>query len=260
MKILIVGDVVGRPGRKAFNRYTKDIRQKYDIDVVIVNGENSAGGKGVSRKSLDELYGAGADIITSGNHIWDNREVQGLIDTDPYLIRPANYPEGAPGKGWCLYPFKAKNIAVINLSGRAFMPEMDCPFQKVEDILAEIGDQADIIILDFHAETTSEKMAMGFYLDGRVQAVVGTHTHIQTADERILPNKTAYITDLGMVGPWNSVLGVKSEIIIKKFTTCMPVRFDLADGPAVYSAVVVEIDDKTNQTVAIQRLLITEDK
>jgi len=260
VKILIVGDVVGRPGRKAFNRYTKDIRQKYDIDVVIVNGENSAGGKGVSRKSLDELYGAGADIITSGNHIWDNREVQGLIDTDPYLIRPANYPEGAPGKGWCLYPFKAKNIAVINLSGRAFMPEMDCPFQKVEDILAEIGDQADIIILDFHAETTSEKMAMGFYLDGRVQAVVGTHTHIQTADERILPNKTAYITDLGMVGPWNSVLGVKSEIIIKKFTTCMPVRFDLADGPAVYSAVVVEIDDKTNQTVAIQRLLITEDK
>lgn len=260
MKILIVGDVVGRPGRKAFNRYTKDIRQKYDIDVVIVNGENSAGGKGVSRKSLDELYGAGADIITSGNHIWDNREVQGIIDTDPYLIRPANYPEGAPGKGWCLYPFKAKNIAVINLSGRAFMPEMDCPFQKVEDILAEIGDQADIIILDFHAETTSEKMAMGFYLDGRVQAVVGTHTHIQTADERILPNKTAYITDLGMVGPWNSVLGVKSEIIIKKFTTCMPVRFDLADGPAVYSAVVVEIDDKTNQTVAIQRLLITEDK
>ena len=260
MKILIVGDVVGRPGRKAFNRYTKDIRQKYDIDVVIVNGENSAGGTGVSRKSLDELYGAGADIITSGNHIWDNREVQGLIDTDPYLIRPANYPEGAPGKGWCLYPFKAKNIAVINLSGRAFMPEMDCPFQKVEDILAEIGDQADIIILDFHAETTSEKMAMGFYLDGRVQAVVGTHTHIQTADERILPNKTASITDLGMVGPWNSVLGVKSEIIIKKFTTCMPVRFDLADGPAVYSAVVVEIDDKTNQTVAIQRLLITEDK
>ncbi len=260
MKILIVGDVVGRPGRKAFSRYTKDIRQKYDIDIVIVNGENSAGGKGVSRKSLDELYGAGADIITSGNHIWDNREVQGLIDTDPYLIRPANYPEGAPGKGWCLYPFKAKNIAVINLSGRAFMPEMDCPFQKVEDILAEIGDQADIIILDFHAETTSEKMAMGFYLDGRVQAVVGTHTHIQTADERILPNKTAYITDLGMVGPWNSVLGVKPEIIIKKFTTCMPVRFDLADGPAVYSAVVVEIDDKTNQTVAIQRLLITEDK
>ena len=210
MRILIVGDVVGRPGRKAFGKYTKELRQKHNIDIVIVNGENSAGGKGVSRKSLDELYAAGADIVTSGNHIWDNREVQGLIDDEPYLVRPANYPEGAPGKGWCLYPFKAKNIAVINLSGRAFMPDMDCPFQKIDDILSEIGDQADIKILDFHAETTSEKMAMGFYLDGRVQVVVGTHTHIQTADERLLPNSTAYITDLGMVGPWNSVLGVKS--------------------------------------------------
>ena len=259
MRILIVGDVVGRPGRKAFGKYTKELRQKHNIDIVIVNGENSAGGKGVSRKSLDELYAAGADIVTSGNHIWDNREVQGLIDDEPYLVRPANYPEGAPGKGWCLYPFKAKNIAVIHLSGRAFMPDMDCPFQKIDDILSEIGDQADIKILDFHAETTSEKMAMGFYLDGRVQVVVGTHTHIQTADERLLPNSTAYITDLGMVGPWNSVLGVKSDIIIKKFTSCMPVRFDLADGPAVYSAVIVEIDDATNKAVAVERLLIKEE-
>ena len=259
MRILIVGDVVGRPGRKAFGKYTKELRQKHNIDIVIVNGENSAGGKGVSRKSLDELYAAGADIVTSGNHIWDNREVQGLIDDEPYLVRPANYPEGAPGKGWCLYPFKAKNIAVINLSGRAFMPDMDCPFQKIDDILSEIGDQADIKILDFHAETTSEKMAMGFYLDGRVQVVVGTHTHIQTADERLLPNSTAYITDLGMVGPWNSVLGVKSDIIIKKFTSCMPVRFDLADGPAVYSAVIVEIDDATNKAVVVERLLIKEE-
>ena len=259
MRILIVGDVVGRPGRKAFGKYTKELRQNHNIDIVIVNGENSAGGKGVSRKSLDELYAAGADIVTSGNHIWDNREVQGLIDDEPYLVRPANYPEGAPGKGWCLYPFKAKNIAVINLSGRAFMPDMDCPFQKIDDILSEIGEQADIKILDFHAETTSEKMAMGFYLDGRVQVVVGTHTHIQTADERLLPNSTAYITDLGMVGPWNSVLGVKSDIIIKKFTSCMPVRFDLADGPAVYSAVIVEIDDATNKAVAVERLLIKEE-
>jgi len=250
---------VGRPGRKAFGKYTKELRQKHNIDIVIVNGENSAGGKGVSRKSLDELYAAGADIVTSGNHIWDNREVQGLIDDEPYLVRPANYPEGAPGKGWCLYPFKAKNIAVINLSGRAFMPDMDCPFQKIDDILSEIGEQADIKILDFHAETTSEKMAMGFYLDGRVQVVAGTHTHIQTADERLLPNSTAYITDLGMVGPWNSVLGVKSDIIIKKFTSCMPVRFDLADGPAVYSAVIVEIDDATNKAVAVERLLIKEE-
>ena len=200
----------------------------------------------------------GADIVTSGNHIWDNREVYGFIDDEPYLVRPANYPEGAPGKGWCIYPFRSANVAVINLSGRAFMPEMDCPFQKIEDILAEIGDQADIFILDFHAETTSEKMAMGFYLDGRVQAVVGTHTHVQTADARILPQGTAYITDLGMCGPWDSVLGVKPEIIIKKFTTCMPVRFELAEGPAVYSALLVEIDDASKKAVKVERILLNE--
>ncbi|ORT99467.1 Phosphoesterase [Anaerovibrio sp. JC8] len=259
MNILLVGDVVGRPGRKAFKKYTKELREKHNIDIVIVNGENSAAGKGISRKSLDELYAGGADIVTSGNHVWDKREVYEVIDTDPYLVRPANYPEGAPGKGWCLYPFKAKNVAVVNMSGRAFMPDMDCPFQKIEDVLGEIGGQADIIILDFHAETTSEKMAMGFYLDGRVQVVVGTHTHIQTADERILPQGTAYITDLGMVGPWNSVLGVKSDIIIKKFTSCMPARFDLADGPGVYSALLVEFDDTTNKPTRVERILIKED-
>ncbi len=258
MKILIVGDVVGRVGRRAFDRYTRELKKSRAVDLVIVNGENSAGGRGISRKSLDELYRSGGDIVTSGNHIWDNREIYGFIDDEPYLVRPANYPEGAPGRGWCIYPFKSVNVAVINLSGRAFMPEMDCPFQKIEDILAEIGDRADIFILDLHAETTSEKMAMGFYLDGRVQAVVGTHTHIQTADARILPEGTAYITDLGMVGPWNSVLGVKPEIIIQKFTSCMPVRFDLAEGPAVYSAVVVDIDIAAKKAAAIERILLTE--
>ena len=223
-----------------------------------MNGENCAGGKGISRKSLDELYRAGADIVTSGNHVWDNREINGFIDDEPYLVRPANYPEGAQGKGWCIYPFKSANLAVVNMSGRTFMPDMDCPFQKIEEVLSEIGQEADIILLDFHAETTSEKMAMGFYLDGRVQAVVGTHTHIQTADERILPQGTAYITDLGMVGPWNSVLGVKPEIIIQKFTTCRPVRFDLAEGPAVYSAVVIDIDTNTKKAVSIERVMIRE--
>ena len=258
MKILIVGDVCGRPGRAAFAKYTPEIRREKGIDVVVVNGENSAGGKGFTRKSLDALYRAGADIVTSGNHVWDKKDVLEFIDQEPFLIRPANYQEGAPGKGWCIYPFKAKNIAVINLSGRAFMPPMDCPFQKVEDILHELRGEADIILLDMHAETTSEKMAMGWYLDGRVNVVVGTHTHIQTADERILPEGTAYITDLGMVGPWNSTLGVKNECILEKFTTCRPVRFDLADGPNVYSAVVVEIDDATNRTVSIERILQKE--
>lgn len=258
MKILIVGDVVGRTGRRAFDRYTRELRRSRNIDLVIVNGENSAGGKGISRKALDELYRGGADIVTSGNHIWDNREIYGFIDDEPYLVRPANYPEGAPGKGWCIYPFHNVNVAVINLAGRVFMPEMDCPFQKIEDILSEIGNQADIFILDLHAETTSEKMAMGFYLDGRVQAVVGTHTHIQTADARILPKGTAYITDLGMVGPWNSVLGVKPDIIIRRFTSCMPVRFELAEGPAVYSALLVEIDAASGRAVRVERILLNE--
>ena len=260
MKILIVGDVCGRPGRAAFAKYTPELKKKYAVDVVIVNGENSAGGKGITRKSLEALYHGGADIITTGNHVWDKKEVLDIIDAEPFLIRPANYPEGTPGKGWCVYPFKAKNIGVLNLSGRAFMPPMDCPFQRVEDVLHEMQQEGDVLILDMHAETTSEKMAMGWYLDGRVQAVVGTHTHIQTADARILPKGTAYITDLGMVGPWNSVLGVKTECILEKFTTCRPVRFDLADGPNVYSAVVVEIDEQTNKAVGIERILLTEDE
>ena len=260
LKILFVGDVCGRPGRTAFMKYTKKLREEKKIDIVVVNGENSAGGKGISRKSLDALYHAGADIVTSGNHIWDNKDVLGFIDQEPFLIRPANYPEGAPGKGWCIYPFKAKNIGVINLSGRAFMPDMDCPFQKIEDVLRELRGKCDIILLDFHAETTSEKMAMGWYLDGRVNVVVGTHTHIQTADERILPQGTAYITDLGMTGPWDSVLGVQKERILQKFTTCRPVRFELAAGPNVYSALLVELDDHTGRAISVERLLLKEEE
>ena len=229
---MLVGDVIGRSGRRAFCKITPRLRKEKDIDVVIVNGENSAGGKGFTRKSLDELYSGGADIVTSGNHVWDKRDVLEFIDQEPFLIRPANYPEGTPGKGWCSYPFKAKNIGVMNLSGRAFMPPLDCPFQKVEELLHEMRDECDI----------------------------GTHTHVQTADERLLPHGTAYITDLGMVGPRDSVLGVKTDLILERFTTAMPVRFDVADGPCVYSAVIVTIDDATNETRAIERLLLQEDE
>ena len=259
MRVMLVGDVIGRPGRRAFRKYVQQLRREKAIDVVIANGENSAAGKGLTRTSLDELYSGGADIVTTGNHVWDKKDVLTFIDQEPFLIRPANYPDGTPGKGYCLYPFKAKTIGVMNLSGRSFMPALDCPFQKVDAILQEIRKQCDIIFLDFHAETTSEKMAMGWYLDGRVNGVVGTHTHIQTADERILPRGTAYITDLGMVGPWNSVLGVQTDKIIYKFTTGMPVRFEVeAEGPQVFSAVIVEIDDKSNQTLGIERILLTE--
>ena len=258
MRILMVGDVVGRTGRQAFRKYTPRLRKEKGVDLVVVNGENSAGGKGITRKSLDELYQGGADVVTTGNHVWDKKDVLEFIEREPFLVRPANYPEGTPGKGCCVYPFKAKNIGIMNLSGRAFMPALDDPFQKVEDLLKELADSCDILLLDFHAETTSEKMAMGWYLDGRVNAVVGTHTHIQTADERILPEGTAYITDLGMTGPWNSVLGVKTELILQKVRTAMPVRFDVAEGPAVYSGILLEVEDATNRTKSIERIMIRE--
>ena len=258
MKLLIVGDVCGRPGRAAFSKYVRKIRNEQGIDIVIVNGENAAAGKGLTRKALDELYAGGADIVTSGNHIWDKKDVFQFIDSEPFLIRPANYPEGAPGRGWCAFPFKAKTVGVMNLSGRAFMPPMDCPFQRVEDILREMKDECDIIILDFHAETTSEKLAMAWYLDGRVNAVIGTHTHVQTADERLLPKGTAYISDVGMVGPWDSVLGVKTDLIIEKFLSCRPVKFEIPDTECVFSAVIVTVDDTTNKTLKIERLLLRE--
>ena len=254
MRFLFVGDVVGRPGRQIFQRVTPQLRKEKQIDLVIVNGENSAGGKGFTRSSLDDLYHGGADIVTSGNHVWDKKEVLDFIDQEPYLIRPANYPQGTPGKGYCIYPAQRKSIAFINLAGRAFMPPMDCPFQVAEDVLREVQREARLIFVDIHAETTSEKLAMGYYLDGRVNAVVGTHTHVQTADEHLLPKGTAVISDLGMTGPQDSILGVKPERILEKFLTCRPVRFDVADGPCVYCGVIIETDDVTDRTVSIERV------
>ncbi len=258
MKILMVGDVIGRPGRAAFARYTPKLKKEKAIDLVVVNGENAAGGKGLTESVFDELVRAGADIVTSGNHIWDKKEVAAIIDREPYLVRPGNYPEGVPGRGWCEYPWRSVNLGVMNLAGRVFMPPVDCPFQRVEAMLREMKD-CGVILLDFHAETTSEKIAMGWYLDGRVSAVVGTHTHVQTADERILPGGTAFISDLGMVGPMNSVLGVKTDIILQKFTTGLPTRFELADGPCVYSALLVEIDEASGRAVSLERIQIREE-
>ena len=259
MRIMLVGDVVGRAGRRAFRTITPQLRSEKSIDVVIVNGENSAGGKGFTRKALDELYAGGADVVTAGNHVWDKKDVFAFVDDEPFLVRPANYPDGTPGKGYCIFPFKAANIAVMNLSGRSFMPALDCPFQKADEILAEIGGQADVVVLDFHAETTSEKLAMGHYLDGRADIVVGTHTHVQTADEQILTGGTAYITDLGMVGAHDSILGVRKEIVIQKFRTGMPVRFDMAEGAAEYAAVIVDIEPNGRRAPQIERILLREE-
>lgn len=259
MRILIVGDVSGRSGRRAFAKHTADLKRERGIDLVIVNGENSAGGKGITRESMDELIAGGADIVTTGNHVWDRKEVKAIIDVEPYLIRPGNFPEGAPGKGYCIYPHKYKTVGVMNLMGRAFMTPLDCPFRKADEILRELDGKCDIIILDMHAEATSEKQAMGWYLDGRVNVVVGTHEHVQTSDERLLPKGTAFITDLGMVGARNSILGVKVESILDKFLYMTPVKFEVAEGACIYNALIVEIDNATNKTVGVERINIVEE-
>lgn len=259
VNILIIGDICGRPGRQTARQYIPRLKEEFAIDLVVANGENAAAGVGITQKVLKELYDMGIDIVTSGNHIWDKKEIFEFIDDEPYLVRPANYPPGTPGKGYCIYPWRDKKIGVINLAGRSFMPALDCPFQKVDAILTAIREACDVILLDFHAETTSEKMAMGWYLDGKITCMVGTHTHVQTADERILPGGSAYITDLGMVGPWDSVLGVQKELVLKKFKTGLPVRFVLAEKPTVFSAVVVEADEnKPYKTRSIKRIMMRD--
>ena len=260
MRILMVGDVFGRAGRKFFCERTKELKRQKNIDVVVVNGENVAHGKSLTEATFNEILSGGADIVTTGNHVWDRKDIVPLLEREPFLIRPANFPESTPGKGYCIYPHRAKNIGVINLLGRVFMQPVDCPFTRAEEILKILKRECDIILVDFHAEATSEKISMGYFLDGRVTAVVGTHTHTQTADERILPKGTAYMTDLGMVGPLNSVIGIKIESVIEKFISCRPVKFEVAeDPPRIYCAAIIDIDDKTNTATSIERIQIHEE-
>lgn len=256
----MIGDIYGKIGRQAVTQYIPALKTKYQLNLIIANGENSAGGVGITKKTLDEIYNSGVDVVTSGNHIWDKKEIFQFIDHEKYLIRPANYPPQTPGKGYCIFEVNNKKVGIANISGRTFMPALDCPFRKADEIIECLNQECDLILFDFHAETTSEKMAMGWYVDGRITCMVGTHTHIQTADERILPKGTAYITDLGMVGPWNSVLGVDRDLVIKKFLTGLPVKFDIASGPHVFCGLVIMIDDQTNQVQKVQRIMIREDE
>ncbi len=258
MNILVIGDIVGRPGRRAIKEGLAKIQREYDISFTIANAENAAGGRGLTRSVMDEILTAGVDVMTMGNHVWDNKDIFNFIDDEFRLIRPANYPGPCPGQGYHIYKggFN-KNIAVINLSGRVFVSNLDCPFQIVEEIIAEIYDEADIIIIDIHAEATSEKLAFAYYVDGRVNAVLGTHTHIQTSDERILPGGTAYITDLGMTGPSESVLGMDKDIVIQKFLTGRPARFEVASGPAQLEGVVLSLDDESDKVLEIKRISIS---
>lgn len=255
MNIMMIGDICGRPGRQGTAHFIPILKEQYKLDLIIANGENSAGGIGITAKVLDELLEMDINIVTTGNHIWDKKEIFDFIDQDHPLIRPANYPPGTPGKSYSIITVNNCRVGVINLCGRTFMPPIDCPFRSIDEILAEIQDLCEIIIVDFHAEATSEKLALGWYLDGRVSCVAGTHTHVQTADERILPQGTAYISDLGMVGPWNSILGVDKEPVIKKFLTGLPARFTVAtDTDIVFSGIIIDIDDHSHQVNRIIRI------
>lgn len=256
MRFLAIGDVVGRPGRNILKSSLSKLKENYKIDVVIANCENAAGGNGLTKKVADELFSIGIDIMTMGNHVWANKEIFSFIENETRIIRPANYPEGTtPGRGYNVFEKNNLKFAVINLCGRVFMENLDCPFRKIDEILGKI--ECPIIIVDFHAEATSEKIALGFYVDGRVSCLYGTHTHVQTADEKILPNGTAYITDIGMTGPYDSVLGVDKDIVIQKFTTLLPVRFEVAKGKAQFNGIVFEVDNNSGKAVSIERINFT---
>lgn len=254
MRILVVGDIVGRPGRRAIKEMLGDLKKDYAVDFTVANGENAAGGRGINHEVMDELLSGGIDVLTMGNHVWDNKEIFEFIEDQPRLIRPCNYPTDAPGQGFHIYEAGSRRVAVINASGRVFMDNLDCPFRLLDGILEQIRGMWDVCLVDFHAEATSEKLALAYYLDGRVTAVLGTHTHIQTSDERILPEGTAYITDLGMTGPVNSILGMNKDMVIKKFLTQRPVRLEVARGPVQLQGVLVEIDNISKKTVVIERI------
>lgn len=259
MNVLVIGDIVGEPGRRAVERQLPKLVAQHRIDLVVANGENAAGGFGITPELAQELFGRGIAVITTGNHAWDKKEIVDFIRQEPRLLRPANYPDGVPGKGSIVVETAGgERLAVLHLMGRAFMPTLDCPFQTARREVARLKQETPAIIVDMHAEATSEKMAMGYFLDGEVSAVVGTHTHVQTADEQILPKGTAYLTDIGMTGPAHSVIGVKKELIIEKFLTGMPRRFEVASGPAVFCAALIELDGSLGKAVNIQRIRIPD--
>ncbi len=259
MNILFIGDIVGKPGRRAVKSLLPSLINKLKLDLIIANCENAAGGFGITEKVVNELFSAGIHIMTSGNHIWDKKEALALLPKEDRILRPLNYPPQAPGRGSIVFRApNSINVGLINLSGRVFMGLMDCPFRTVEKEIKDIQKETDLIVVDFHAEATSEKLAMAYFLDGKVTALIGTHTHVQTADEQILPGGTAYITDVGMTGPQTSVIGVDKDIIIEKFITQLPKKFETAKGGWMFSAVVIEADEKTGKAHNIKRLCIKE--
>jgi metallophosphoesterase (TIGR00282 family) len=257
VRLLFVGDIVGSPGRHAVETLLPGLRERHEPDFVVVNGENSAGGLGITERIARALYRAGADAITLGNHAYRHAEVYDFLDRDEAIVRPANYPKGNPGRGYTVIERDGARLAVVNLSGTVFLDAARSPFAEVDAILSELRGRADHVLVDFHAEATSEKVAMGWYLDGRVTACVGTHTHVPTADARVLPGGTAYITDVGMTGPRGGVIGVQKELAVRRFVTQMPVKFETATDDPWLNAVLIDAGDDGRAT-AIEQLLVPD--
>jgi metallophosphoesterase (TIGR00282 family) len=256
--LLFIGDIFASPGRGLVARHLREIVSSEKIDLSIANAENAAGGFGITPQLADELFGYGLDVLTSGNHIWDKREIYDYFARQPRLLRPANYAEELPGRGVVVVEaHNGVDCAILNLQGRAHMPAIDCPFRKADALLNELSADVKVRLLDFHAELTSEKMAMGWYVDGRVSAMLGTHTHIPTADTRILTNGTAYQTDVGMTGPYHSVIGVDKNIILQRFLTQLPVRMEAARHGAELHSVIVEVDESTGRATAVRRYTVS---
>ncbi|HEV2437480.1 MAG TPA: TIGR00282 family metallophosphoesterase [Verrucomicrobiae bacterium] len=262
MKLLFIGDIVGQPGRRAAKELLPKLREEYALDFVIANGENSAGGSGITPKTAGEIFSAGVDVITSGDHLWDQKEVMELLANEKRFLRPLNYPPDVPGRGSAIFEFRTPNselrtpklIAVLNAQGRTFMPPLENPFLLAAAEVKRLRAQTRIIFVDFHAEATSEKIAFARFLDGQVSAVVGTHTHVQTADEQIFPGGTAYLSDAGFTGPHEGVLGREIEPVVKRFLTTMPQRFEVAKDRVQLHGAVIEIDDASGRALKIQRV------
>ncbi len=260
MRILFIGDIVGKPGRRAVRDLLPQLVAERSVDFVIANCENAAAGFGITREVVEDLYSYRVDVLTSGNHVWDKREVLDFIDDYETLLRPANYPEGVPGRGSVVVPAPGGTyVGILNLAGRVFMPAVDCPFRTAEREIQKMKRKAPVVIVDFHAEATSEKQALGWFLDGKVTAVVGTHTHVQTADEEIRPGGTAYLTDAGMTGPFDSVIGMRKEAILERFLTQVPNRFDVAKGDVRLQGVLIEADPSSGRALKIERISLPLD-
>ncbi len=250
MQVLAIGDVIGKPGRQALDQLLPGLRQEYGLDLVIVNAENAAGGLGLTPPTARELLDAGADVLTSGNHIWAQKDIIPYLDSEMPVLRPLNYPPGVPGRGYIV----TNQAVVVNLIGRTFISNFDCPFRAMDHLLAELEPKPRVIIVDFHAEATSEKVAMGRYLDGRVSAVLGTHTHVGTIDAAVLPQGTAYVTDIGMTGPTDSIIGDDVDGVLRRFLTMLPHRMSVGKGKTVFNAILVTVDDSTGKALSIERI------